>query len=106
MSIPCSSFCYRCKEKSLEQLRLEADLRDEIERIRLELPRYGYRRVTKELQRQGWTVNHKRVLRMMRENDLVCRVRRRKIRTTDSDHSYPVFPNLIKDIVIVSVNKV
>ena len=51
-------------------------------------------------------MNHKRVLRMMRENDLICRVRRRKVRTTDSDHSYPVFPNLIKDVVIVSVNEV
>ena len=106
MNIPCNSFYYRCKEKSLEQLKVEADLQDEIERVCLEFSRYGYRRVTKQLQRQGWTVNHKRVLRMMRENDLICRVRRRKVRTTDSDHSYPVFPNLIKDMVIVSVNEV
>jgi len=106
MNIPCSSFYYRCKEKSLEQFKLEADLQDEMERICLEFPRYGYRRVTKQLQRQGWTVNHKRVLRMMRENDLICRVRRRGVRTTDSDHSYSVFPNLIKDLFIVSVNEV
>lgn len=43
---------------------------------------------------------------MMRENDLICRVRRRGVRTTDSDHSYPVFPNLIKNVIITSVNEV
>lgn len=43
---------------------------------------------------------------MMRENDLICRVRSPKVGTTDSDHSYPVFPNLIKDVVIASVNQV
>ena len=106
MNIPCSSFYYRCKEESLEHLKVKADLKDEIERICLEFPRYGYRKVTKQLQREGWTVNHKRVLRMMRENDLICRIRRQEVRTTDSDHSYPVFPNLIKDVIITSVNEV
>ena len=63
MSIPSSSFYYREKEKSLEKLREDADLRDEIEKIALEFPRYGYRRVTKQLHRDGWVVNHKRVLK-------------------------------------------
>ncbi len=51
-------------------------------------------------------MNHKRVLRIMRENDLICRAGRRRIRTTNSDHSFSVFPNLIKDLVITSVNQV
>jgi len=106
MSIPCCTFYYRCKEKSLDELKLQVDLKDEMESICLEFPRYGYRRVTKQLQREVWTVNHKRVLRMMRENDLICRVRRRNVRTTNSDYSYPVFPNLIKDLFITSVNEV
>ena len=42
----------------------------------------------------------------MRENDLLCRIRKRRVRTTDSDHSYPVFPNLIRDSVITSINQV
>lgn len=106
MNIPRCTFYYRCKEKSLDELKLEVDVKDEMERICLEFPRYGYRRVTKQLQREGWTVNHKRVLRMMRENDLICRVRRRNVRTTNSDYSYPVFPNLIKDLFTTSVNEV
>jgi hypothetical protein len=51
-------------------------LRDAIERIILEFPGYGYRRVTKALQREGWTVNHKRILRVMREESLLCQLKR------------------------------
>ncbi len=51
-------------------------------------------------------MNHERVLRMMRENELLCRVRRRGMRTTNSSHSHPVFPNLIQDLLITSINQV
>ena len=55
-------------------LKEEMDLRDQIDKICVDFPRYGYRRVTKQLQREGWIINHKRVLRIMRENDLLCRI--------------------------------
>jgi len=42
----------------------------------------------------------------MRENDLLCRMRRREVRTTNSNHSHRVFPNLIKDLIITSINQV
>ena len=106
MNIARSTFYYKPKEKLFEKLQEDADLQDEMERICLEFPRYGYRRVTKELHRRGWIVNHKRVLRIMRENDLLCRIRRGRIRTTDADHSFPVFPNLIKDLAATSINQV
>lgn len=106
MKIPRSTFYYQDKEKPFRQLKLEADLRDKIEKICLNWPRYGYRRVTKQLHREGWSVNHKRVLRMMRENELLCRVRKRGMRTTNSNHSHPVFPNLIQDLPITSINQV
>ncbi|MEA3485149.1 MAG: IS3 family transposase [Candidatus Aerophobetes bacterium] len=106
MKIARATFYYKAKEKSLEKLKEEMDLRDRIEKICLDFPRYGYRRVTKQLQREDWIVNHKRVLRIMRENDLLCRIRKRIIKTTDSDHSYPVFPNLIKDLITTSINQV
>ena len=61
------------EEKAAEDLAL----RNAIERIVLEFPGYGYRRVTKELHRQGRTVNHKRVLRVMRQESLLCQLRRR-----------------------------
>ena len=52
----------------------------------LEFPGYGYRRVAKALQRAGAGVNHKRVLRVMREEALLCQLKRRFVATTDSHH--------------------
>ena len=106
MKMPHSTFYYRDKEKSFEELKAEADLKDKIEKICLNWPRYGYRRVTAQLHREGWSVNHKRVLKIMRENDLLCRMRRRGIKTTNSNHSHRVFPNLIRDLLITSINQV
>ena len=65
-----------------ERAYTHVELRNAIERIVLEFPGYGYRRVTKELQRRGWAVNHKRVLRIMREESLLCQLKRRFKATT------------------------
>jgi putative transposase len=73
----------------------EVALRDAIEQIILDFSGYGYRRVTHALQRAGWKVNHKRVLRIMREESLLCHLKRHFVRTTDSHHPYPVYPNLV-----------
>jgi putative transposase len=75
-------------------------LRDAIERIVLKFPGYGYRRVSAALKREGWSVNHKRVLRIMRQESLVCQLKRRFVPTTDSAHSFNRYPNLIKDTEI------
>ena len=56
---------------------------------------YGYRRVTHALQRDGWKVNHKRVLRIMREESLLCQIKRHFAQTTDSHHHFPIYPNLV-----------
>lgn len=106
MNLARSSFYYKSKAKSPEQMKTEADLRDRIEAICLEFPRYGYRRVTHQLRHEGWNVNHKKVLRLMRESDLLCRVKRKWVKTTDSSHSFPRYPNLIKGIVISRLNQV
>lgn len=71
-----------------------------MQRIVLEFPGYGYRRVTAALRREGWSVNHKRVLRVLREESLVCQLKRRFTPTTDSAHSFKKYPNLIKDTEI------
>ncbi|MCH7719333.1 MAG: transposase, partial [Chloroflexi bacterium] len=68
-----------------------------IEEIVLEFPGYGYRRVTPELRRRGRLVNHKRVRRLMGEQGLCCRQRRRWQRTTDSRHGLRVYPNRLAD---------
>ena len=73
---------------------VEMEVRDQMQKIALEWPAYGYQRITAELQNRGFSVNHKRVLRMMREDNLL-RVRRRKfVMTTDSRHNLPIYPNL------------
>jgi transposase InsO family protein len=84
----------------------EIALRDAIEDIVLEFPGYGYRRVTKTLQRAGWSVNHKRVLRIMREASLLCQLKRRFVTTTNSRHGRPVYPNLIRDLRVSRLDQV
>ena len=106
MQLSRSSFYYRPKAKGPERMEAEADLRDRIEAICLEFPRYGYRRVTHQLKHEGKLVNHKKVLRLMRESDLLCRVKRKWVRTTDSRHHFPRYPNLIKGMVISQLNQV
>jgi len=105
MKLARSSYYYHPRDKAAEK-KADADLRDKIETICLSFPRYGYRRVTAALKRQNLRVNHKKVLRLMRESDLLCRVKRRKVRTTDSRHRFPRYPNLIKNMVIKRLNQV
>jgi len=83
----------------------DMDLRDEIQRIALEWPCYGWRRVRAELRRRGWTVNHKRVRRMMREDNLLCLRRRKFVVTTNSNHTRPVYPNLASDLRLTGLNQ-
>ena len=83
-----------------EKAAEDVQLRDAIERIVLEFPGYGYRRVTATLRREGWSVNHKRVLRIMRQESLLCQLKRRFKVTTDSAHPFRRYPNLIKDAEI------
>ena len=83
----------------------DIDLRDEIQKIALEWPCYGWRRMTAELRRRGWTVNHKPVRRIMREDNLLCLRRRKFVVTTDSNHSRPVYPNLAGELVLTGLNQ-
>src|SRR5439155_23937744 len=80
-------------------------LRDALQRIALEFPSYGWPRMTAELQRRGWAVNHKRVYRLMREDNLLCLRRRKFVLTTDSDHGLPVYPNLAGDLVLTGLDQ-
>ena len=77
---------------------IEANLIEHIEHICVDMPGYGYRRVTKALQRMGYRINHKRVLKLMRSNDLLCKRKRHSVRTTDSRHTLGIYPNLAKDV--------
>jgi len=75
--------------------REETALRDRVQCLALAHRHYGYRRIGALLRREGWAVNHKRVLRLMREDNLLC-LRERAFRpaTTDARHGWRVWPNL------------
>lgn len=83
----------------------DVELRDEIQRIALEWPCYGWRRVAAELKRRGWAVNHKRVRRILREDNLLCLRRRKFVVTTDSKHKRAVYPNLAGDMKLTGINQ-
>jgi putative transposase len=83
----------------------DMELRNSIQKIALSQPSYGYRRVQAELRRRGQQVNHKRVRRLMREDNLLCVRRRSFVRTTDSQHGFRVYPNLARKMVLSDINQ-
>lgn len=88
------SWWYAAPAAHRRQVCRDLDLRDAIEQVVLEFPGYGYRRVTWALRRAGWVVNHKRVLRVMRQEALLCQLQRHfVVTTTDSRHGYRSYPN-------------
>lgn len=80
-------------------------LRAAIEEIILGFPGYGYRRVTHELAQRGQPANHKRVLRIMREESLLCHLKRYVLVTTHSQHGEGRYPNLLKGLLLERLNQ-
>lgn len=98
------SWYYEAQQERVDER--ETALRDQIEQLILEFPGYGYRRVTRALQRAGWRVNHKHVLRIMREGSLLCHLKKRfVIVTTNSRHGLPVYPNLLAEATLTAPNQ-
>ena len=93
------------KMPSVSSLCSGDKLSKEMEDIVNEFSGYGYRRVTAELKRRKYAINHKKVLRIMRLKNLTKRKKRRYIPTTCSAHNLPVHPNLAKDIVPTATNQ-
>jgi transposase InsO family protein len=83
-------------KESAEQVRL----RGEVQKVALEWPAYGSRRIGKELERRGWRVNRKRLQRILREDNLLCVVRRKFVVTTDSGHPLTVYPNVAEKLTV------
>jgi len=101
MNLPRRSFYHKDKEEAPDK-GLESRISD----ICLEFSGYGYRRVTKQLHREGLRVNHKKVSRIMRKKGLQRRPRKRWVRTTDSDHGFRICPNMVRDMKINAINQV
>lgn len=96
---------YRFDEEAPGGPDPDMELRDAIQRIALEWPSYGRPRITRELRRRGWTVNPKRVYRLMREDNLLCVQKRKFVVTTNSNHGRKVYPNLARDMALTGVDQ-
>jgi putative transposase len=100
LSLPRSSYYYQPVERD------ESGLKAAIEELAGQWPTYGYRRITAELKRAEWDVNHKRVARLMQQMGLQVQPRRTKRWTTDSKHDWPRFPNLVLELEITHPEQV
>ena len=102
VDLPRSSFYY--KSRKADESCLEGDLKA----VAGQFPTYGTRRITHQLRRSPYWYhfNRKRIQRLMRKLTLLQPVKRKKCRTTDSDHPYPRYPNLVKDLVMASPEQV
>jgi putative transposase len=103
--VPVQSMCaalgvsrswYYERPREVMQSEEEVLLRDAIERYLVDVPQSGYRPVTRHLRASGLCVNHKRVLRIMRQESLLCRLKKQFVVTTDSEHAHTIYPNRIK----------
>jgi transposase InsO family protein len=88
-----------------QQAARDKDRRVEVQQVALELRTAGYRPITKELHQRDKIINHKVVLRLLREANLLCRPHRAWTTTTNSDHHFPTFPNLARQLVVTSLNQ-
>src|SRR5262249_26077971 len=96
---------YRWSPNQKSKIVEDMVLRDAVQRVALEWPSYGRRRITRELRRRGWQVNPKRVYRIMREDNLLCIRKRKFVVTTDSRHGRRVYPNLARELKLDGINQ-
>jgi transposase InsO family protein len=100
LGCPRSSYYYQAKGRD------DQVLKEALKQVAGTWPTYGYRRLTAQLQREGWPVNGKRVRRVMGELELQGKVYRKKRRTTNSDHPFPRYPNLVQELEVVRPDQV
>jgi transposase InsO family protein len=102
LTVSRSSFYYRSAEAD------ESELREAVNQLAAQFPTHGSRRMAAQLRRPPYklTVNRKRVQRVMRDEQITCRVKRRTIQTTDSKHDFPRYPNLVIDLEVTRPDQV
>ena len=101
LGYPRSSYYYGSRVSKGNQ-----PLKRAIQTVAGEWPTYGYRRITAQLNRQGWKVNYKRVYRLMQQMSLLRARKAQKMHTTNSRHSFPRYPNLVQDMLITYPDQV
>jgi len=102
LGLSSSSYYYQAVEAD------ETEVEEAIEEIAGQFPTYGTRRISQQIRRPPYklTVNRKRARRIMAEKELLRTVKKRKRRTTNSEHPYPRYPNLVKDLDVVRPEQV
>jgi transposase InsO family protein len=93
-AFPASTFYYTAQRQEQPGLGVA------LERLAQTWPRFGSRRLTALLQQEGWTVNRKRIQRLMAERGLLQKTKRKTYKTTQSGHGFGRYPNLVQDLVI------
>jgi len=106
IGLPTSTYYYKPKVARLDREQADAALRDQIEAVQVIFSQAGYRMVRRHLLRQGQKINSKRIRRVMKQYGLQAQIKRRFICTTDSDHGFRIYPNLVKDKVVTDLNQV
>ena len=96
---------YRFQNPPEKPAPLEMELREDMQKVAVEWPSYGSRRMTRELRARGWDINRKRVQRLMREDNLLCVAKRKFVVTTDSGHELKVYPNLAGSMLLTDVDQ-
>jgi putative transposase len=102
MGICRSSYYYKPEDKPKYDLYLA----DKINDIATEFPSYGYRRITAQLKRDGIHINHKKVLRIMKQENILVKARKAYKATTNSSHSLLRYPNLVKNLALTRMDQV
>ncbi len=100
-----SSFYDHKKRVDAAEKKSDVEVIDALKAIALKRPYYGYRRITHQLKRQGFNVNHKYVYSIMRKEGLLCRRKRKTIKTTDSNHAKHIYPNLAPKVKVTNINQ-
>lgn len=99
MNLARSTYYYQLKHRDriLERERRDAELKELIDSVHIDFPYYGYRMLHHELEDRGHTINEKRIRRIQKKFGLFATMVRKFVRTTDSNHKYRIYPNLLKD---------
>lgn len=99
---------YKWRDKSHDtegEKNSDIAIKEEMQKIVIEFPGYGYRRVKVELRNRNHVVNQKKVRRFMKEDNLICVKKRFKMQTTDSNHGEKIYPNLAKTLEVTGINQ-
>jgi transposase InsO family protein len=107
IQISTSTYYYKPKKSRAERDKADADLRDKMEQIQIIFPKSGYRTMKEYLERDfELTINHKKIRRIMGKYGLMAEIKRAFVRTTDSEHGFAIYPNLLKGKSVTGINQV